>query len=169
MSKLLPIILIILGLGGGVGAGLVLRPDPAQKASLEPCSENEAYATLSDEAPKSDDAEQVGSSNAEYVKLANQFVVPVVLDERISALVVMSLSLQIAAGSQETVYSQEPKLRDSFLQVLFDHANTGGFDGAFTAGANMNALRKALLEVAQKTLGKTVEDVLIVDVVRQDV
>ena len=66
------------------------------------------------------------------------------------------------------IYSKEPKLRDSFLQVLFDHANIGGFDGAFTNANNLAVLRGALREVAQKDMGDQVTDVLIVEIARQD-
>ena len=48
----------------------------------------------------------------------------------------------------------EPKLRDVFLQVLFDHANMGGFRGAFTRSDVLEPLRTALREAAQKHLGK---------------
>ena len=66
------------------------------------------------------------------------------------------------------VYEREPKLRDAFLRVMFDHANAGGFDGAFTNSNQMDVLRRALREVAQKTIGPTASDVLILDIVRQD-
>ncbi len=55
-----------------------------------------------------------------------------------------------------------------FLQVLFDHANAGGFNGAFTSSTNMDVLRQSLLETAQAVIGKSVRNVLIVDIVRQD-
>jgi hypothetical protein len=80
----------------------------------------------------------------------------------------MSLSLEVAEGFQETVFGQEPKLRDAFLQIMFDHANTGGFDGAFTSSGKMETLRAALREVGQKLLGDQLVGILIVDVVRQD-
>jgi hypothetical protein len=104
----------------------------------------------------------------DYVKLSNQFVVPVVEEGRVAAMVILSLSLEVPAGTAETVFAREPKLRDVFLQVLFDHANAGGFRGAFTDGANLKLLRRALFEVASGVLGDLVSDVLIVDIVRQD-
>ena len=61
-----------------------------------------------------------------------------------------------------------PTLDDGFLEVLFAHANAGGFAGTFTETANMDALRAALLEVAKKSLSERVSDVLITDIVRQD-
>jgi len=67
------------------------------------------------------------------------------------------------------VYNLEPKLRDTFLQVLFDHANVGGFRGAFTNSSNLDVLRQALFAAGKKVMGDTITDVLIVEIARQDV
>jgi hypothetical protein len=80
----------------------------------------------------------------------------------------MSLTLEVRPGATEAVYLREPKLRDALLQVMFDHANAGGFKGVFTDGANLILLRSALFETAQKTLGDIVLNVLISDISRQD-
>ena len=104
----------------------------------------------------------------EYAKLSNQFIVPVMQKGRVSAMVILSLSLQVTTGSTPDVYNAEPKLRDTFLQVMFDHANSGGFSGAYTDGSNLVLLRSALLEAAKSVLGDKVTDVLITDIVRQD-
>jgi len=168
MGKLLPILLTVIGLGAGIGGGLVLRPVPEDITEVGPCGD---VAKDHGSEPTNDDAHadaKITDSNVDYVKLNNQFVIPVVKDGRVNALVVLALSLEVASGQQEQVYQREPKLRDVFLQVLFDHANAGGFDGAFTSGLNMSLLRDALRESAIKTLGSTISDVLIVDVVRQD-
>lgn len=157
MRKILPIILALIGLAGGMGAGYFLRP-PAEVAA-----EGEGADPAPDAPSAADEAAAV-----EYVKLNNQFIIPVVKNARVEALVILSLSLEVKTGATERVYSVEPKLRDSFLQVLFEHANAGGFDGAFTETINISALRRALLEAAQKTLQKDVTDVLISDIVRQD-
>ena len=104
----------------------------------------------------------------EYAKLNNQFVIPVVEDEMVAALVVMSLNVEVTVGSRTAIFAAEPKLRDRFLQVMFDHANTGGFSGNFTTGTKMRALRNELLRVAQDISGPIVTDVLVIDLVRQD-
>jgi hypothetical protein len=102
------------------------------------------------------------------VKLNNQFIVPVLEGGRIVSMVILTLSLEVATGTSEAVYAKEPKLRDAFLQVLFDHANTGGFRGSFTDASNLVFLRKALTEKAAGVLGSSVTDVLITDIARQD-
>jgi flagellar FliL protein len=158
MKKLLPILLLLLGSGAGVGAGIFIRPapEPADEiAETEPAEVEEVRT-----------AEANGPS--EYAKMSNQFVVPVVDHDKVTALVVLSLSVEVSLGQKEAVYAKEPKIRDSFLQVLFDHANIGGFDGAFTNANNLDVLRGALREIAQKDVGDQVIDVLIVEIARQD-
>jgi len=148
MRRLLPFVLALLGLGAGLGAGYALRPGVAADAAPP--------APAPEVAPR------------DYVKLNNQFVVPVVDGGRDVALVILSVSLEVTTGSGEAVYAREPKLRDAFLQVMFDHANAGGFRGTFTDGSNMVFLRRALREAGQRVMGDLVTDVLIVDIVRQD-
>ena len=75
----------------------------------------------------------------------------------------------IASGNKENVFEVEPKLRDSFLQVMFNHANAGGFDGVFTEGEKMSDLRGSLFEAAREILGEVATDILIFDIVRQDI
>ncbi len=161
MRKILPILLAVLGLGAGVGGGIMLRPAPMAEAGME---DMEHGAAPMDAAHAEEDPETA----PEFVKLSNQFVIPVLEDGRIASMVIMSINLEVTAGSTEAVFALEPKLRDGFLQTLFDHANAGGFRGSFTDSANMVNLRAALMEVAKATLGSMVKDVLIVDIGRQD-
>ncbi|MEH7828661.1 flagellar basal body-associated FliL family protein [Gemmobacter denitrificans] len=151
---LLPIILILIGAGGGIGAGLFLRPPPAEDHGAE--DEHKEPEPLPPEL------------QPEYAKMSNQFIIPVVEKGRVISLVVMSLSLEIKQGTTDAVFAKEPKLRDAFLQILFDHANAGGFNGAFTEGSNLLLLRKAMLEMANKIMPDTITDVLITDIGRQD-
>lgn len=148
-AKILPLLLALLGLGAGIAGGLFLRP-------AEEHSEAEAAAT----------EEPVPST--EFAKLNNQFVIPVVEGGRVVSLVIMSLSIEVTLGGTESVFLQEPKLRDAMLQIMFDHANAGGFNGVFTDGENLIVLRRALLEAAQKIMGAVVRDVLISELSRQD-
>lgn len=172
MKKLLPVIFLLIGLGAGIGAGVVLSPSggkdsaKTEKAEAKADKPKEKTAKAKDK-DKGKDGKK--DSDFEYMKLTKQFVVPVVESDRIAALVTMSLSLEITPGMTEAFYAQEPKLRDGFLQVMFDHANTGGFDGAFTQSDNLMVLRKALLETARRDLGDDVSQVLIMSVTRQDV
>lgn len=156
MAKLLPVLLLIIGVGIGGGAGLALKTPP-EDCPEEPCPEAAA-----------DDEEEKAETEPNYVRLKNQFVIPVVRDDRVHSLVVMDLSLETEPGTEDAIYSREPKVRDAFLRVLFDHAHIGGFDGTFTESGRLSQLRVALLEAAQSVLGKSVSDILITDIVRQE-
>jgi hypothetical protein len=149
IGKLIPLFLVVLGLAAGVGGGLLLRPAEEQ--------------TGADAIPA-----ELLPATTEFVKLNNQFVIPVVEKGRVASLVIMSLSLEVKIGVTETVFEREPKIRDVLLQILFDHANAGGFKGVFTDGANLILLRQALLEAAKTVLGSDVTDILISDLARQD-
>lgn len=176
MKLLIPLILLLIGLGGGVGAGLALRsaPETAAQAAANGEEKNagsDAHAEPSETRSgnnASSDHSGATAQNLEYIKLNNQFVVPIVTKDSVDSIIVMSLSLEIVAGQSEIVYLREPKLRDEFLRVLFDHANMGGFRGTFTDTGKLESLRTGLLQVAQNTLGSIATAVLITDITRQD-
>jgi hypothetical protein len=161
MRMLLPVLMAIMGIGAGVGAGMLLVPAPHEDAA--PVA-TDAAATPGHTAAAS--GPDTGPSD--FVGLNNQFVVPILDGERIGAMVVLSLSVEVAAGNAQAVYAREPKLRDGFLQVLFDHANRGGFDREFTNANSMDVLRRLLSEVARDLIGPVARKVLITEIARQD-
>lgn len=172
MRILLPVILLLVGLGGGVAAGKMLAGGGGDSAAQE--EGDAAYGD--DEGAEEDgagDSDSYGdasdSSGAfEYVRLNNQFIVPVIRHGSVRSLVVLSLTVEVRSGENAIVYEREPRLRDAFLRVMFSHANVGGFDGSFTTVEAMAPLRSGLQEAARQILGEIVNDVLIVDIVRQD-
>ncbi len=177
MKKLIPLVFMLVGIGGGVGAGLALRPDtaavPGDAEQAEQASPSEAghdtaaQDTHGSESTNGHGADSGHDGGLEYIKLNNQFVVPIVEKDSVEALIVMSLSLEVTSGQSETVYLREPKLRDEFLQVMFDHANMGGFRGTFTDTEKLDVLRRGFLNVAEGVLGPVVTAVLITDITRQ--
>lgn len=151
MAKILPILLMLIGLAGGIGAGFLLRPDPP-----EPVADAEAAP-----APA---REPVPSA---IYDLDGQFLVPLVEDGRVMSLVIVELALKVDETAQASVAAKEPLLRDRLLQILFDHANIGGFEGMFTSNNNMTLLRRALLEGAVQVMeGGVVQEVLITNILR---
>lgn len=164
IKKLLPIILLLVGTGAGAGAGLFLRPPPPEPEMAGEMADDAAMKKMEEEKKE----EEPLASELEYIKMSNQFVVPIVEDGIVASLIVMSLSLEVLPGQAQAVFAREPKLRDSFLKVMFDHANFGGFSGTFTDVTLLEDLRKALREVAFRDLGELVTDVLITEIARQD-
>lgn len=157
-AKILPLIFLVAGIGGGIGAGIILAPGSTSTPEIE-----ESAAKETGEA-----TEEENTSATEFIKMSSQFIVPVVKDDVVVAMVVVSLILETRNGISEEIYAREPKLRDAFLRVMFDHANMGGFQGVFTDEEVLGLLRAALREVAQREIGPNLVDVLIVDIVRKD-
>ena len=163
MKMILPLLMLLLGTAAGVGAGVFLRPEPVP---ADPIKKDGAVAEQKEEAAKDPDEASPGQ---EYIKLSNQFVVPLVDEDRISSMVVMTLSVEVPEGEGQAVYDIEPKIRDVFLRVLFDHASIGGFRGAFANNENLDTVRRNLRNAAHKSFGEDfIKDVLIFEIARQD-
>lgn len=174
-ALLIPLILGLVGVGAGIGAGIMLTPE--KDTSQEVAEGDEEHGSDEEHAEKegesSEDEEDGGSdkaaSDSEFARMSNQFIVPIIKDERVVSVVVLSITVEVGPGESTTVFQKEPRLRDSFLRVLFDHANIGGFDAGFTQSGTLEILRKALRETARESLGETLRDILIVDIMRQEV
>lgn len=162
MGKLLPLVLMILGGAAGGGAGILFKPEPQQM-----CAEDDKDGEHCEEGMQSNGRDEHGDE-LDYVAMKNQFVVPVIQDELVRSLVVLSLSLEAKPADTTNLFSKEPRIRDAMLRVLFDHSNMGGFDGAFTESGRLTVLRVALLEAARSVAGDAVLDILITDVARQE-
>ena len=167
MGKILPILIVIIGLAAGGGAGIFLRPAPS---GVEECQDS-GHGSCDKMVEEDGNSAEVepDPDNVHFVKLSKQFVVPVVKDGKVSSMVVMSLSIETMPALRDIVLQREPKLRDALLRVMFLHANSGGFDGQFTGSEAMRDLRGSLLEVAREVIGADVYSVLVTDILRQDV
>lgn len=173
--KLLPVILGVVGLAGGAAAGHFLKPSPpvedmkgaaGGEEKMAKDGQGDSYAAAGQVQPE---APSAPPENTDYVKLNKQFVVPVLEGERVGSLMVMSLAIEAEQGLSDMIFEYEPKLRDEFLQVLFRHAQSGGFTGVFTAEQVMQDLRASLLHAARGVLGMKVRNILLTDIVRQDI
>ncbi|MEM9370889.1 MAG: flagellar basal body-associated FliL family protein [Pseudomonadota bacterium] len=168
MAKLLPLIIALFGAGAGLGAGHMLASTHAPGSQPASADEVSAKTSDSDHSAKKSLPKEIEEDDSDFVRLNNQFVVPIVEKERVASLIVVSLALETAPGSTDFVFEREPKLRDEFLTVLFAHARSGGFTGSFTDEHLMGDLRGSLLEAAQGVLGTKIRKVLLNEVVRQD-
>jgi hypothetical protein len=173
MRMVLPVLLLLAGLAGGVGAGLVIGSgggvaEEAAAPDDAPDVSDDAEGALPEEDGEDGGLVIPAGEGTEYVRLRNQFIVPVVRQGSVRSLVVLALTVEVTTGDNDAVFQHEPRLRDSFLRVLFAHANAGGFDGRFTEAAAMAPLRDGLREAAIAVLGPMARDVLIVDITRQD-
>ena len=159
MKLAIPLVGLLVGTGSGIGAGLYLAPEETSEAAAPATAETAAVEEVSPDGEGADIA---------IVNFNNQFIVPVLAEDRVRSLVVLTLALEAVAADTEVIYAREAKMRDIFLQVLFEHANLGGFSGAFTNGHNLKLLRQSLYEAARNEMGPRIRGVLITDLSRQD-
>lgn len=170
--KLLPVVIAVAGLGAGIGIGTVLKPAPEEpvEAAEAACPEGEACAETDPALHQVASKPRPKPEEVEFVALDKPFVVPVFENEDIVAMVVLSLSVEVAAGHAGVVRTFEPRLRDHFLAVMFRHANSGGFNGSFTTGQKMQDLKSALTAAAHEIMADApASEILITEIVRQDV
>ena len=169
MRKLLPILLLLVGLGAGGGIGWVLKPQATHPPAVTAGHGEDSGHPAQADNPGHDTSDyQPAPAETETVRLPNQFVVPVIENGRVTSMVVIGLALDLAPGHDFNLSRDEPRLRAVFLQLLFDHANIGGFNGLFTSGEALLALRRTLIEAARREIGPAVHDVLITELLRQE-
>lgn len=185
MKLIAPLALALAGLGAGVAAGVALKPAPPEApaaacaadapelgaptpAAHEPAAPAPCEAPAEAAEGPGAKAESDDHAKAAVVPLDKPLVAPVFAGDRVKAMVVASLAVALPEAEAAEVEAAAPRLRDAFLKVMFAHANSGGFDGAFTEGRKMEDLRAALLKAGRGVLGDRVSDVLITEIARQD-
>ena len=180
MKKILPVILIILGVVGGGAAGMFLKP-PAKPAEGDgahaEADVTEGGAHGSDgaggdghaaEGPQPSGEPLNADGERDYVKIGKQIIIPIVEGGETRALMLFELAVDVPLGQRALVVEREPRLRDAFLRELFEMSYTGAFMSNFTDDRVIEELRRNLLAAARAHIGKAVSDVLILDVMRQE-
>lgn len=189
VKKILPIVIAVTGLAGGVAAGAVLKPAP--EAPME-SAEHEADGHATDEhgaavagkddhggghdaghapspkkshktAKKDDHGDGHGGyaeSDTAYVGLQKPFFAPITRARGKRALVRLDLHLEVEPGMEDIVHLHEPKLRDGFLRSVLAFSQAGGFS-TMGEGDGFDMLRDDLLTTARAVLGPKVHNVLI--------
>ncbi len=163
MKKFIPLLSLILGLGAGGAAAIALAPHD------KPAAVNDGDTSVQTSEDGTDPDDVGAAVNMEIVKLPNQFVIPVMVNKRIIAMVVLTVALEVENGTGDYVRTIEPKLRDTFLEELFGLAALGGFEDEVISRKSLSLVRGALTERARALLDQKGAKVLITDMARQDV
>lgn len=174
---LLPVILVLMGIGGGAFVGTTMKPETEEKSAeakgdaldkedshnkqkSNTTSHRLETAALDIKGPRED---------VDYVDLPKQFVIPLVNAEGKRSLIVLQLQIEIDKDKAELAEIHAPKLRDAFLRTLLELSDTGAFENSVTSRATLEDVRYELKRAAQNILGKSVHGVLIEQLMRQDV
>ena len=155
MKKLLVILLCLAGFAAGAFGGSWLRgPAP-------PDTEAEGTAPHAETAK----AEPVKPA---WFRIPTEFFIPILRNDSVQSVMILTLTVETSEENLPAVQTSEHKLRDALLSALMIHANTGGFDGNFTAETHLAKLRADLLAAAQKASDGLATGILIENIARQD-
>lgn len=182
MKKILILLIPVLALVGGVAAGEMLRPGAKDADQAEAAADGHGDAAAENHAGAPDDpatappagdhaaadGDHAAGSGAEgWFTFPTQFFVPLMRNGDMGAVMILTLTLETTEADLEAMKQQEHRLRDALLRELLIHANTGGFDGNFTAEARLAPLRERLHKAAQASTPLPVKAILIEDLARQ--
>ncbi len=113
-------------------------------------------------------AEEAQSEAHAFIDMERKFVVPLVRGNRVQALVVVDLRLEVTASGESRGLALKPKLRDAFLDTLYAMAVAGAFDGDLYSNNVQHEMRARLLEAARAVLQEDASAILIAELLRQD-
>ena len=170
MQKIIALVIVLFGVGGGLALGVALRPGDAA-----PGPDDAAAGAHSAEAAGAghvgeDSAGADGEAGADrdYVKIGRQIIIPIVKGGETQALMLFDLALDVPLSMTERTHAAKPRLRDAFLRELFEMSYTGAFSSTYTDERIIEELRAKLRAAARRVLGNKVAEVLILDIMRQE-
>ena len=141
MMKLLPILIILAGVTTGVAGG--------------PKYTNMRYFIFHfEELP---------------IEFLPFFIIPVIEEDALKALISLKIGMEVLPKDKSKLEHYKPKLRDLFLQIMFQHSHAGAFSGNYTESERLIALRRNLIQVVEGNLDIELKDLLIKDVAWQHV
>lgn len=155
MKKLIPVVLVISALLAGAGGGYFLR------ASAPAAASDESAAGPAETAKAARGEEK---NAAVYMKFSRQFVAPIVVSGRPSAMMILDVNIEIAPSLADTIYAEEPRLRDAVLKVLLRQGSTGALANIFADPGVLEDTRAEILAETRAIVGDGAKAVLIMDV-----
>ncbi len=168
------VIMIVFVVGGAVAADFLKSSPSSGHASQAASSANDSHHKPEKKGKKSSGhgegdghGEPKSKGGKYYYDFSRQFVVPVMEKGKVSALVIMDLNLELDQSDADGVYMLEPKLRDALMRGLLSLSNQGAFSGQMTSPEKYEVVQKELLKAA-RTVKDEVQNVLILDIARQD-
>jgi len=185
LKFLLPSIIAVLGVLAGTVVGNMLKPAPKAEAASIGMSEGPGGEDLSEDKDETDVSapekakgdgkagkgkgrKDGASGDVSYYKFSREFVVPIMEDGTVNALVILHLQLEIDSSISSSLFSMEPKLRDNIMTTLIAISHEGLLFDNLTDPESYESIRSLVLEGLKDVQTQGIENVLIVDLARQD-
>ncbi|MEM9422662.1 MAG: hypothetical protein AAF986_09175 [Pseudomonadota bacterium] len=164
MANILPIIIVLIAVGGSGFAAMTLRGgDAPSKEASYGGDHGKAGGGVHDVSAKGEDKVVTG-----YYKFQRDFIVPVMRKDYVDAVVLISFSVEMNEDEIEKIRPKEPRFRDAFMKTLLGLSHSGLFDSDITAPDVYDTLQSSLSETASSVMGEAAQGIVIVDFARQD-
>lgn len=108
------------------------------------------------------------SGDVSYFKFSREFVVPIMSDGSVRALVILHIQLEVDSEIASSLFSMEPKLRDNIMATLIEISHDGKLFDNLTDPEAYESIRALVLEGLREVKSEGIENILIVDLARQD-
>jgi flagellar basal body-associated protein FliL len=165
--------------GGGASAGAEKHAGEKAKSShgeeakgghgaSEPAKDSHAKDSHAKDSGEKDSHGGGGSSGVDYFKFTREFVVPVMREARVDSLVILNINLEVDSSITPKLFSMEPKIRDNIMTTLIGLSNDGQTLEAISNIDNYESIRASVLMNLQKIIPTGIENVLIVDMAKQE-
>lgn len=109
------------------------------------------------------------SGDFSYFKFSREFVVPIMSDGSVRALVILHIQLEVDSEIASSLFSMEPKLRDNIMATLIEISHDGKLFDNLTDPEAYESIRALVLEGLREVKSEGIENILIVDFARQDI
>lgn len=104
-----------------------------------------------------------------YYKFTREFVVPMIDNGRVESLVILNINLEVDAAQSQALFSMEPAIRDNIMTTLVGLSNDGRTFESITDIENYETIRTMVLMNLKKMSVTGINNVLILDMARQDI
>lgn len=103
-----------------------------------------------------------------YYKFSREFIVPVLNDGKVESLVILNINIEADSSISQQLFSLEPKLRDTIMTTLIKISGDGSTLQNLTNAENYETIRSMLLMELKDVAPTGIENVLILDLAKQD-
>jgi flagellar basal body-associated protein FliL len=104
-----------------------------------------------------------------YYRFSREFIVPLIDNGRVSSLVILNINLEVDSAASQNLFSMEPALRDNIMTTLITLSNDGRTFESISSIENYESLRAMILMNLKKLVPTGINNVLILDMARQDI
>ncbi len=190
MKQIIPIIMVLIFVAAGALGGSLLKAGGSAGPSVEKQAKENGHGADKGADKKESKGDHGGDkkdkkdkkkktkgdhgksdgpvSEVSFYKFSREFVVPIIRDSRVDALVILNISLEVEGDTAQKLFTLDPKLRDNIMSTLIVLSNEPGLFDNMTQVENYERIRSAVLENLRNVIPEGINNVLILDFAKQD-